>query len=172
MTSVPCTTLPRLRKTIRGDLEWITLRALQRDRTRRYQTASELAEDLRRHLTAEPVSAGPPGFGYRFGKLVQRYRGPAAVAAIVLVALLGSLLFSLSAWHTAEAAAEKEREARSETRKVLRRQLLVSLSALGTVNRWLFQDRRNELEHAAVVRAVLHVEPKHAVDAGDVRVIN
>ena len=55
-------------KQLRGDLDWIILRALEKDQTRRYQTANALGLDLQRHLSDEPVSAGPPSALYRMGK--------------------------------------------------------------------------------------------------------
>ena len=77
----------RLATMLRGDLDWITLKALEKDRTRRYATANALALDVRRHLDDEPVLAGPPGAAYRMGKFVRRHRVGVA-AATILVALL------------------------------------------------------------------------------------
>ena len=70
-----------LGRTLRGDLDWITMKALEKDRTRRYASASELAADLLHHLRHEPILAGPPGVGYRFRKMLLRHRG--LVAAIL-----------------------------------------------------------------------------------------
>jgi len=76
----------RLASELRGDLDWITMRALEKDRTRRYQTANALALDVHRYLSSEPVSAGPPGVAYRAGKFVRRHRfGVAASATLVLL---------------------------------------------------------------------------------------
>jgi serine/threonine protein kinase len=61
-----------LGKLIRGDLDWIVMKALEKDRTRRYETATGLAEDIQRHLHDEPVIAGPPGVAYRVRKFVRR----------------------------------------------------------------------------------------------------
>jgi non-specific serine/threonine protein kinase/serine/threonine-protein kinase len=76
-----------LARQLRGDLDWITLRALERDRTRRYGSASDLAADLRRHLQHLPVLASPPSSVYRMNKFVRRHRVGAALAA-TFVALL------------------------------------------------------------------------------------
>ena len=79
-------------KRIRGDLDWITLRALAKDRTRRYQTANELAMDIRRHLADEPVLARPPSARYKAGKFVRRHRlAVAAALAVALAVLAGSI---------------------------------------------------------------------------------
>jgi non-specific serine/threonine protein kinase/serine/threonine-protein kinase len=77
-----------LRRQLHGDLDWITLRALEKDRTRRYQTASELAADVERHLRHEPVLAGPPGAWYRLQKFARRNRGGLVAAGLVTLALV------------------------------------------------------------------------------------
>jgi non-specific serine/threonine protein kinase/serine/threonine-protein kinase len=79
----------RLRGSLRGDLDWITMKALEKDRTRRYGTAADLAADIRRHLRHEPVLASPPSVAYRARKFVRRHTlgvGIAGTAAVVLVA--------------------------------------------------------------------------------------
>ena len=82
-------TLVRL---LRGDLEWITMKALEKDRTRRYVSASDFAADIGRHLASEPVSAGPPSLTYRLRKAVRRNRGKIAAVAAVLAALALGLI--------------------------------------------------------------------------------
>ena len=75
-----------LTRQLAGDLDWIVLKALEKERSRRYGTPSELAADLRRHLRHEPVQASPPSRRYRIGKYVQRHRvGVAAAAVLVLL---------------------------------------------------------------------------------------
>jgi eukaryotic-like serine/threonine-protein kinase len=73
---------------LRGDLDWITMRALEKDRTRRYGSASDLAADLRRHLARIPVLAGPPSTSYRVAKFVSRHRLGVATAATLVVLLM------------------------------------------------------------------------------------
>lgn len=73
---------------IRGDLDWILLKALEKSPERRYASASALAEDVERHLRDEPVSAGPPGRWYRLQKLARRNRAAVAVGAVFAVNLL------------------------------------------------------------------------------------
>jgi serine/threonine protein kinase/Tol biopolymer transport system component len=72
---------------LRGDLEWITMKALEKDRTRRYASAADFAADITRHLGHEPVTARRPEIGYRIRKFVRRHRGLAAAAATVAAAL-------------------------------------------------------------------------------------
>ena len=78
---------PQLVHLLRGDLDWIVMKALEKDRTRRYETASGLAVDIRRHLSHEPVAARPPSAAYRFQKLVRRNRLVFAAASAILMAL-------------------------------------------------------------------------------------
>jgi serine/threonine protein kinase/Tfp pilus assembly protein PilF len=75
-----------LSRRLRGDLDWIVAKAMEKDRSRRYESASGLAEDVRRHLEDEPVLAGPPGAGYRARKFIRRNK--AATVASLLVTLV------------------------------------------------------------------------------------
>jgi serine/threonine protein kinase len=81
----------KLTKLVRGELDWIVMKALEKDRTRRYETASGLARDIERYLDDEVVEARPPGPSYRFGKVVRRYRGQLIAAGLVLVALIAGI---------------------------------------------------------------------------------
>jgi serine/threonine protein kinase len=78
----------RLSRLVRGDLDWIVMKALAKEREQRYASAVGLADDIERHLNHEPVSAGPPTAAYRLRKLVRRHRVHATAAALVLLALL------------------------------------------------------------------------------------
>jgi serine/threonine protein kinase len=82
----------KLAGTIRGDLDWVVMRALEKDRIRRYATANGLAMDLRRHLANEPVSAGPPSQIYRMKKFVRRNRALVGASLAVLVALVAGII--------------------------------------------------------------------------------
>jgi eukaryotic-like serine/threonine-protein kinase len=83
---------------LRGDLDWIILRALEKDRTRRYGSASDLAADLRRHLHNLPVLACPPSPTYRLGKFVRRHRVAVSAAGILAVMVVGfAIMMALQA---------------------------------------------------------------------------
>jgi serine/threonine protein kinase len=83
-------TEPRmLSRQLQGDLDWITIKALEKDRARRYGSASDLAADIGRHLRDEPVMAGPPGMTYRMRKFVRRHRFSVGIAAGVMLLILG-----------------------------------------------------------------------------------
>jgi serine/threonine protein kinase/formylglycine-generating enzyme required for sulfatase activity/dienelactone hydrolase len=101
-------TADQLRKSVRGDLDWIVMKTLEKDRTRRYETAQALAEDIERHLNHLPVSAGSPTLGYRTAKYVRRHRRVLATAgAFALLLILGT---TLSVWQARRAGqAENER---------------------------------------------------------------
>jgi len=88
-------TVRNWRRGLRGDLDWIVLRCLEKDRGRRYDSAAGLAEDLRRYLAHETVRASPPSSLYRARKLVRRNRGLFAAVAVVLVSLVGGLGWAL-----------------------------------------------------------------------------
>lgn len=108
----------RLSALVRGDLDWIVMKALEKDRTRRYETASGLAADVARHLAGEPVSAAPPSAAYRVRKFARRHKVGVAAGSLVGVALiLGVVGTSLGmAWALRErgrAAAEAARAERS-----------------------------------------------------------
>ena len=92
-----------LRKRVRGDLDWIVMKALEKDRRRRYDTASTLAQDIERHLGHEPVIARPPSRVYRFQKLVRRNRLTFAAAGAVIVALAFGAVVSAWQWRRAVA---------------------------------------------------------------------
>jgi eukaryotic-like serine/threonine-protein kinase len=104
-------TADQLQKSVRGDLDWIVMKTLEKDRTRRYETANGLAVDLERHLNNEPVFARPPSKLYRFQKLARRNRAVfAAVAVVAAVLVLGSFV---STWQAIRATEAKRAERRT-----------------------------------------------------------
>jgi serine/threonine protein kinase/tetratricopeptide (TPR) repeat protein len=100
----------RLTRLVHGDLDWIVMKALEKDRARRYETANGFAMDIQRYLADEPVSAGPPGAGYRLRKLVRRNKGPALATAAVAAALVGAV----AAVVVVQARANRELGAKNE----------------------------------------------------------
>ncbi len=78
----------KLTRTVRGELDWIVMKALEKDRTRRYETANGLAMDLRRYLAAEPVLAAPPSASYRLQKFVRRNKGVVAAGSMIAMSLI------------------------------------------------------------------------------------
>jgi serine/threonine protein kinase/tetratricopeptide (TPR) repeat protein len=84
----------RLTRTIRGELDWVVMKALEKDRGRRYETADGLARDVRRYLADRPVLAGPPTATYRVRKFLRRHRGSVAAAILVFLTLLAGVAVS------------------------------------------------------------------------------
>jgi serine/threonine protein kinase/tetratricopeptide (TPR) repeat protein len=81
----------RLPGLLRGELDWIVMKCLEKERARRYETANGLARDLEHYLADEPVQACPPSAAYRFRKFARRNKGPMWAAALVLLALVGGI---------------------------------------------------------------------------------
>lgn len=111
----------RLNRLLQGELDWIVMKAIEKDRSRRYETATELALDVRRYLDFEPVKAAAPSKLYQLRKLFRRHRGACLAAAAVVIALItGS---SISAWQAirathAERAADQAAAIASQAREV------------------------------------------------------
>jgi serine/threonine protein kinase len=108
----------RLRQLLQGELDWIVLKTLEKDRNRRYESASALAADVQRYLDDEPVTACPPSSGYRLRKFAQRNRQALITAGVVMAALL--IATAVSCWqavlarnaqHQAEADRDRARTA-------------------------------------------------------------
>jgi serine/threonine protein kinase/tetratricopeptide (TPR) repeat protein len=111
--------LARLGQLLRGDLDWIVMKALDKDRNRRYPTANALARDIQRYLSGQPVEASPPSATYRFRKFASRNR--AALGTAVLISVLLIVGTVLSTWQAiratrAEGLAELSRAAEAEQR--------------------------------------------------------
>ncbi len=97
----------RLSLLVRGDLDWIVMKALEKDRTRRYETANALALDVHRHLNSEPVSAGPPSATYRIRKFVRRNQRAIAIAGALLLGLI--IAGGAVGWAIRDRAAREDR---------------------------------------------------------------
>jgi tetratricopeptide (TPR) repeat protein/tRNA A-37 threonylcarbamoyl transferase component Bud32 len=104
---------PKLIHLVRGELDWIVMKCLEKDRTRRYETANGLAADIQRHINNEPVLAGPPGAGYKIQKFVRRHRAGVMAGSFVLLALLAGIVGTT--WGLVDALHQK-REAERQGR--------------------------------------------------------
>jgi serine/threonine protein kinase/WD40 repeat protein len=136
----------KLTRLVRGELDWIVMKALEKDRTRRYETASGFALDVQRHLADEPVQACPPSAAYRLGKFVRRHRAVVSVTGLVAGLLLVGTAVStaLAVWATrAEGLAEArlvsvkaEQERAVEAGRQRKRQLVEARFAQARAGRW------------------------------------
>jgi tetratricopeptide (TPR) repeat protein/tRNA A-37 threonylcarbamoyl transferase component Bud32 len=108
----------KLTALVRGELDWIVMKALEKDRGRRYETANGFAMDVQRYLAGEPVLAAPASQWYRLRKFVLRHRGPVVAAGLILLTLLGGIAGTtwglVQAKHQRQLAEAKEREAVAE----------------------------------------------------------
>jgi eukaryotic-like serine/threonine-protein kinase len=106
------TTAESLRRTLRGDLDWIILKAMDKDRTHRYETANGLAADIGRHLSDQPVVARPPSAPYRVRKFVRRNRAVVIAAGLAALALAtGAAAATLGLLEARQAQQRAERSA-------------------------------------------------------------
>ena len=134
----------KLTKLVRGELDWIVMKALEKDRTRRYETVSAFAADVERYLKDEPVAACPPSARYRLRKFVRRNRGPVLAATLVLLALLGGVIGTSLGLFRAERAADAERQAKETAQRRLT-QIEKANEILGSI----FQDLNPEAAEKA-----------------------
>jgi eukaryotic-like serine/threonine-protein kinase len=145
---------PKLIHTLRGDLDWVVIKCLQKDRSRRYETANSLVSDIKRHLNNEPVIARPPSRLYEFRKTVRRHKvGFAAGGAVIAVLAAGVLVSTLEAVRARRAEKEQGRLAvtariaeQSARRESYSRAMLLGFEALrardyGLVRELLAQTR-------------------------------
>jgi tetratricopeptide (TPR) repeat protein len=102
----------KLGRLVKGELDWIVLKALAKERDRRYETANGFAKDIERFLKHEPVIAGPPSAIYRLRKFVRRNRPQVIAASLVLLALVAGVIGTTSGMLQANRAAEQERRAK------------------------------------------------------------
>ncbi len=128
---------PQLIHQLRGDLDWIVMRALEKDRGQRYETADSLANDVLRHLNNEPIAARPPNRLYQFQKMVRRnklvFAAAGAVAAALVLGLCVStwLLFKERAAEAAQSQLRQQAQAEANKSKIIARLLKKMLSGVG-----------------------------------------
>ena len=129
-----------LRSLLRGEVDWIVMKALEKDRTRRYETTNALGMDIKRYLAQEPVLAGPPSTLYQFRKFLQRHRRAAVSALAIAASLVIGTLFAISGWSQAHQRADQL--AASDAR--LRRNLYATEMAIA----------KREFDRNAVARTI------------------
>jgi serine/threonine protein kinase/WD40 repeat protein len=105
--------VPKLIHLLKGDLDWIVMKCLEKDRTRRYETANGLAADLKRHLNNEPVVARPPSASYKFQKAFRRNKLVFSAGAAVALALVAGLSVAAIGWRQTRVERDKALQARA-----------------------------------------------------------
>jgi eukaryotic-like serine/threonine-protein kinase len=109
----------KLTKLLRGELDWVVMKALEKDRNRRYETANGFSADVQRYLAGEAVQAVPPSTGYRLRKFARRNKGPVLAAALVVLTLVAGVVGTSIGLVQAADRAEGERRAKVTAEKRL-----------------------------------------------------
>jgi tetratricopeptide (TPR) repeat protein len=142
----------RLTALLRGELDWVVMKCLQKQRDRRYETANALARDVQRYLADEPVEARPPSAGYRLGKFLRRNKGPVVAGGLVLLALVAGIVGTT--WGMVRAV--RAREAETE-----QRQIAQALAEAEAVER-----RQAEIVAQLLERTFRDIDPSKEVEQG------
>jgi len=137
----------KLSQQMRGELDWIVMKAIEKDRNRRYETASGFAMDIQRYLDDEPVQACPPSWKYRLGKTLRRNRVVSVFAAAIFISLLAGL--SIAFWQLQRAIVAESKTADalarvSEQSKLAKNRLSIAINAVDDMyvqvaSKWLSQ---------------------------------
>jgi WD40 repeat protein len=153
---------------LKGELDWIVMKCLEKDPGRRYETPNELALDLRRYLADEPVLAGPPGASYRLMKFLRRNRGAVLAATLLLLALVGGIIgttWNMIRATEAQAVAETEAnqrkaalEASQQSEQDARDQLFLALWNRARAGR-LSRQMGQRLDSLAAVAKAARIRP-------------
>ncbi len=153
----------KLARLMRGDLDWVVMKALEKDRNRRYETANAFAADLQRHLRDEPVEACPPSALYRCRKFVRRNRGPVLVAAVVVLGLMSAFVGTAVGLIQVEQAwqlADKRRQDADDARGKETVERVRAVTAENTAKQRLEVIRHNQFAlQMALVAAVHEIDP-------------
>jgi serine/threonine protein kinase len=138
----------QLTRLVRGELDWIVMKALEKDRSRRYETANGFALDIQRYLADEPVAAGPPSATYRLRKFVRRYRKPlAALGAMAVLMALGTVIsIGFASW------AIRERDNADSQKRLEEASLKRALEVVDTMLTRVAEDRLANVPQMEPVR--------------------
>jgi len=157
----------RLTNLVRGELDWIVMKCLEKDRTQRYETANGLAADVERYLADEPVLAGPPSARYRFRKLARRHwRALATVSAFVL--LLFAAVVTLAVALVAVNRERQEKIAALDAEARRRQQARMALDAMSSevIEDWLARQPQLSPDHKRFLETALRWYEEFAADTG------
>lgn len=141
-----------LTKRLHRELEWIPMKAMRKDRTRRYRSASELADDIQNYLTGVPLIAGPESTVYRARKFVRKHAGSVTTVALVTVAVILGLIASVIFGCRAEQARQQEAAARIQVEQALLRAEKAEQAA---------KEKTEELRQTLYVNSIQLADAKH-----------
>jgi WD40 repeat protein len=155
------TDAPKLISMVRGDLDWIVMKALEKDRVRRYDTANGLAMDIERHLNGDPVEARPASAAYRFQKMVRRNKLAFAAGSAVLAALvIGLGVSTVSVIQTKRALGRAVVAENAET--TLRKEAQSTLAASDFLEATRLIEANNGAEAIAYLLRILRTDPDNS----------
>jgi serine/threonine protein kinase/tetratricopeptide (TPR) repeat protein len=157
----------RLTRLVRGELDWIVMKCLEKDRARRYETANSLASDVERYLTDEPVLAGPPSALYRFRKFARRHWRALATASAFLLLLVAAVA-TLAAALVAVNRERQEKIAALEAEGRRRQQTRAALDAMTSdvIEEWLARQPQLSPDHKRFLETALRWYEEFAADTG------
>jgi len=167
------TQIMTLTRRLHRELEWIPMKAMRKDRTRRYRSASELADDIQNYLTGTPLIAGPESNIYRARKFVRKHAGSVATAALLAVIILLGLVVSTALSFRAENARKQEATARTQAeqaemfaekqRKLAEKQrtLAEEQQKLAEEQRKIAEERADEYRNLFYVHCVAQADTKY-----------
>jgi len=171
------TQIVTLTRCLHRELEWIPMKAMRKDRTRRYRSASELADDIQNYLTGTPLIAGPESTVYMARKFVRRHAGFVATAALLLVVMILGLVASIAMGARAEQAREKEAAARERAEQArdkeaaLRTQVEQALTRAEKAEA-AAEERNEEYRRALYVHSIQLADAKYrGGDVGNARTL-
>src|SRR5262249_19499017 len=119
----------QVNRVVKGELDWIVMKALEKDRTRRYESANGLAADLQRYLANEVVTAAPPTLGYQLKKYARRHRMPLTIAAFFVSVLFAGIV--TTTWQALRAT-KSAGESRKQSERAQAAQRIADLNAAAT----------------------------------------
>ena len=158
----------RLCATIRGELDWIVAKCLEKDRGRRYESANDLSRDIERYLNNEAIEAGPPSAWYKFRKFSRKHWRSLMAASAMIALLAASAIAMTSAYlvvnrerHDKELALKAEQDRRKETRAAL--DAMTSL----IIEDWLVRQTTLQPEHKAFLEKAISSYEQFSKDTGE-----
>ena len=157
----------KLAALLRGELDWVVMKCLEKQRDRRYETANGLAREIQRYLANEPVEARPPHAGYRLRKFISRHKGQVLAAGLVLLTLFGGIVGTTWGLFRADAARRVARDEaiKAETARARTRAALDEVSS-EAVETLLSQQPELTDRHKAFLRRALDLYAEFAAEAG------
>jgi len=144
----------KLTKLVRGELDWIVMKALEKDRNRRYETANGLASDIQRYLRDEPVTACPPSMRYRLRKFARRHKVAVAMVSLAAIALIALGMAGMLAYRNRLVVEQHEAELRSHEQRLLAEKRQYALEkALIEAMSGDFEDAEKSIDDAELLGA-------------------